>query len=222
MLIGRFLLIIILLSTFILAAITTNITNTNQQLQSSTISIEKSKENSDLFVVPIPLSSSSTTTTITAAANQSECQEPCSMDYCLKYKSINKECTQLIRDQCNCCTVCLRSENQICGGRLNVYGLCEQDLLCYKPNKTSNNLTEQTGTCVKACLKFQCLLIKINNKTSCECANRRLPCNANLLQNTYNDNKTDHYCVQQSPTEQEQELSLLKTNDGKLNSIISQ
>ncbi|CAF2398440.1 unnamed protein product [Rotaria sp. Silwood2] len=214
MLIGRFLLIIIVLSTSILAAITTNLTNTNHQLQSSTVTVEKSKEKSESFVSPIPLSSS--------AANQSECHESCSMDYCLKYKSINKECARLIRDQCDCCTVCLRTENQICGGHLNVYGLCEQDLLCYKSNKTSNNLTEQTGICVKACLKYQCLLVNINNKTSCECANRRIPCNANFLQDTNNDNKTSHYCEQQSRSKQEQELSLLKTNDGKLDSIISQ
>ncbi|CAF0827865.1 unnamed protein product [Rotaria sordida] len=214
MLIGRFLLIITVLLTFILAAITTNLTNTNHPLQSSTVTIEKSEDKSHLFVIPIPLSSS--------AAKQNECQEPCSMDYCLKYKSLNKVCTRLIRDQCDCCTVCLRTENEICGGHLNVYGLCEQDLLCYKSDKTSNSLTEQTGICVKACLKFQCLLVNINNKTSCECANRRVPCNTNYLQNTNNDNKTNHYCKQQSLSQQEQELSLLKTNDGKLNSIIFQ
>ncbi len=73
-----------------------------------------------------------------------ECQEACSIDYCLKYVSLNKNCTKLIRDQCNCCTVCLRNENDICGGRFNVYGICEQDLICYKTNKI-----EHKGICVK-------------------------------------------------------------------------
>jgi hypothetical protein len=138
MLIGRFLLIITMLSTFIFAAITTNITTNNHLLQSSTITNEKHHEQAELLVVPI-----------LSAANQNECQEPCSMGYCSEYLSLNKNCTKLIRDQCNCCTVCLRSENQICGGHLNVYGLCEQDLLCEKSNRTSKNLTEQTGICVK-------------------------------------------------------------------------
>ncbi|CAF3227066.1 unnamed protein product [Rotaria socialis] len=216
MLFWRCLLIIIVLLTFILAAITSNITNNNNNnlIQSSIISNEKSKEQFDLFLIPISAPSSS------SAANQNECQEPCSIDYCLKYKSINKDCTRLIRDQCNCCTVCLRSENQACGGRLNVYGLCEQDLLCYKSNKTSNNLLEQTGICVKACLKYECLIVSIKNKTICECANRRVPCNINLQRNA-NNNKTGHYCQPQSLSQQERELSSVKTNDGKLNSIVA-
>jgi hypothetical protein len=148
------------------------------------------------------------------------------MGYCSEYLSLNKNCTKLIRDQCNCCTVCLRSESQICGGHLNVYGLCEQDLLCYK---TTNNLPEQTGICVKgkekkkilkyvnkllfflACFKYECLLVNRNNKTICECANRRIPCK-----------KTRQYCEQQSVSQQDRQISLLKANDGKLNSIILQ
>ncbi len=140
MLIGRFLLIIIL-STFICAAITTNITNNKHRVQSLTITNGKSNKQSESFVVPIQ--------SLSSAANPNECQETCSIDYCLKYTSLNKNCTKLIRDQCDCCTVCLRTENQICGGHLNVYGLCEQDLLCYKSNKTTNNLIEKSGICVK-------------------------------------------------------------------------
>ncbi len=139
MLIGRFLLIIIMFSTFLIAAITTNITNNNHLLPS------------ELLVVPIQSS----------AANQDECPEPCSIDYCLKYISITKNCTKLIRNQCDCCTVCLRTENEICGGYLNVYGICEQDLLCYKSNKTTTNHIEQTGICVKG--KEKQLLIYVNN-----------------------------------------------------------
>jgi hypothetical protein len=130
MLIGRFLLLVIMLSTFIIAALTTNLTNNNPLLSSSTNPNEKL----EVLVVPIP-----------SAANSNECPEACELDYCLKYKSMIRNCTKLIRDQCDCCTVCLRTENQICGGRLNVYGLCEQDFLCYK----SDHLSEQTGICIK-------------------------------------------------------------------------
>jgi hypothetical protein len=205
MLIGRFQLFIIMLSTFLIAAI---MSNPHEQLE--------------LLVVPIQSS----------AANYTECQQPCSIDYCLKYASMIRNCTRLIRDQCDCCTVCLRTENQICGGHLSVYGLCEQDLLCFK----SKNQSESTGICVKgkkkkkkknrfeyyvndflflACLKFQCLPIIINNKTVCECANRRVPCYANIQENTTNDN-----CEQESLIQQKRELSLSKGNDGKINLII--
>lgn len=125
-------LILIILSTFLIAAIRTDVTDSNHHIPS------------ELLVIPIQSS----------AANDNECQDPCSIDYCLKYTSLNKNCTKLIRNQCNCCTVCLRSENHICGGYLNVYGLCEQDLLCYKSNKTTINSSEQqTGICVKGLKK---------------------------------------------------------------------
>ncbi len=73
-----------------------------------------------------------------------ECYETCSIDYCLNYISLNKNCTKLIRDPCDCCTVCLRKENDICGGRFDVYGICDEDLVCYVANKT-----EQKGICIK-------------------------------------------------------------------------
>ena len=143
MLTGRFLLtVFIVLSMFIFAAITTK---NNYLLQSSTVTIKKANEQTEVLNVPIPLVLSSST----AAATENKCQEPCSIDYCYKHKLIHENCTRLIRDQCNCCTVCLRTENQICGGYLNVYGLCEQDLLCYKSNNTRHNLPEQTGICVR-------------------------------------------------------------------------
>jgi hypothetical protein len=91
-----------------------------------------------LIVVPIPPSSLS--------GYQTECHESCVTDYCYEYASLNRNCTKLIRDQCDCCTVCLRKENEVCGGRFNVYGICEEDLLCYKSNQTATN---QTGICLK-------------------------------------------------------------------------
>jgi len=121
MLIGRFLLIIIImLWTFIFDVIT----------------IENDNEQSKLLVIPIQ--------SISLSDYQIECQEACSIDYCLKYILLNKNCTKLIRDQCDCCNVCLRNENDICGGKFNVYGICEQNLICYKSNKI-----EQKGICVK-------------------------------------------------------------------------
>lgn len=73
-----------------------------------------------------------------------ECPEVCSNDYCFKHISPNFNCTKLIRDQCDCCNVCLRYENDICGGRFNVHGICDEDLLCYQSNRN-----EQKGICVK-------------------------------------------------------------------------
>ncbi|CAF5186809.1 unnamed protein product, partial [Rotaria magnacalcarata] len=97
------------------------------------------------------------------------------------------------------------NENEMCGGRFNVYGICEQDLLCYKSNTTPDkNLYEQTGICVKACLKFQCLSTIKNNKTICECINRRVPCNENLYQNTKNT------CENQADLHKEHESRFLK------------
>jgi hypothetical protein len=61
-------------------------------------------------------------------------------------------------------------------------------------------------------LKFQCLSIIINNKTICECANRRVPCHANFQENTTNND-----CEQESIIQQKRELKLLKTNNGKIN-----
>jgi len=99
-------------------------------------SITIEDEQSKLLVVPIQ--------SISLTDYQIECQEACSIDYCLKYVLLNKNCTNLIRDQCDCCTVCLRNENDICGGKFNVYGICQQDLFCYKSNQI-----EQKGICVK-------------------------------------------------------------------------
>lgn len=121
MLTGRFLLVFFIHSTLIIAART--------ELNNET-----------------PLNDRSTSTTAAAASqsNSNQCPNQCSIDYCLQYASLNKNCTKLIRDQCDCCTVCLRSENQTCGGHLNVFGLCEQDFLCQR-----ENLTNSTGICVR-------------------------------------------------------------------------
>lgn len=120
MLNGRLLLILTLLCT----AATTHSDDGNRQLR--------------LIVVPIPSKSLSGYST--------ECLEVCAAEYCYEYASLNKNCTKLIRDQCDCCTVCLRKENEVCGGRFNVNGICEENLLCYKSNQTARNAT---GVCVK-------------------------------------------------------------------------
>ena len=101
-----------------------------------TYTTENENKHVELLVVPIQ--------SISTLNNQIECQDKCSIDYCLKYVLLNRNCTKLIRDQCDCCTVCLRNENDICGGKFYVYGICEQNLICYKKNQTN-----EKGICVK-------------------------------------------------------------------------
>ena len=76
-----------------------------------------------------------------------DCAETCDTDYCAAHAGGNKTCGKLIRDACDCCTVCVRNENEICGGRWNVEGMCEDDLVCYRPESR-----EQTGICVQGSL----------------------------------------------------------------------
>jgi hypothetical protein len=64
-----------------------------------------------------------------------------------------------------------------------------------------------------ACLKFQCLMVIKNNKTTCECANRRAPCDKNLHIDT-KDN-----CENQSTDQIKHSSTFLKTSDGKYPSI---
>ncbi len=61
--------------------------------------------------------------------------------------------------------------------------------------------------CFLACMKFQCLSIIKNNKTICECANRRVPCDKNL----YMDTKDN--CENRTTLEKEQPSTFLKTAD---------
>ena len=132
MFIGRFLLIIAMLPIFIfdIIASETFIKNVNEQ--------------SKLIAAPIE--------SISLLEYQIECQEACSIDYCTKYALLNKNCTKLVREPCDCCTVCLRNENEICGGRFNVYGICKEDLFCYKSNKDTQIYFDDQppGQCVQS------------------------------------------------------------------------
>lgn len=58
-----------------------------------------------------------------------------------------------------------------------------------------------------ACLKFQCLSIIKNNKTTCECANRHIPCDKNL-QFDLKDN-----CENQTVLQKEYSSASLKTSE---------
>ncbi|CAF1390037.1 unnamed protein product [Adineta ricciae] len=176
MLIGRCLLILHLFSTIFFGAFTT---------ANSTDNDEK-----ELRLIVVPVQSTS------LSGYQIECHEACIANYCYDYALLNKNCTKLIRDQCDCCTVCLRKENERCGGRFNVYGICEEGLLCYKANKTTtaHSAYEQTGICVKACLKFQCLSVTKDKKNTCECINRRVPCDKALPYDT-KDNCKNHSII---------------------------
>ncbi|CAF1116785.1 unnamed protein product [Didymodactylos carnosus] len=94
---------------------------------------------SELFVIPI-----------ISDENANDCTE-CDLDYCLENIHYNKNCTKLIRDQCNCCTVCLRYIDETCGGKLNVRGICDNGLNCENINVNNNKRsTEQIGKCVKS------------------------------------------------------------------------
>ena len=90
-------------------------------------------EQSKLIVVPIE--------SISVFNNQIDCPKECLQDICLKSILFNKNCTKLIREPCDCCNVCLRNENEVCGGKYQMYGICEEGLICYQ--------TEQKGICVK-------------------------------------------------------------------------
>ena len=65
-----------------------------------------------------------------------------------------------------------------------------------------------------ACLKFQCLSININNQTTCECANRRVPCDITPDEENMILSRT---CELESPSHQKRELSWSTTYDGKDN-----
>ncbi|CAF1175992.1 unnamed protein product [Didymodactylos carnosus] len=85
-----------------------------------------------------------------------DCTE-CDLEYCLENIRYNKNCTKLIRDQCNCCTVCLRNINETCGGKLNIHGICDNGLDCESiniNNNVNNNINkrsmEQIGKCIKS------------------------------------------------------------------------
>ena len=174
----------------------------------------------NLLVLPIERRPSS-------AADQSlECPEACAIDHCLELSSLNRNCTKLTRDPCDCCTVCLRNETEICGGRRHIYGLCDDQLLCYK-NTSMKAHVHQPGVCIKgkrkccwiphssvslsfiACVKLQCLLIEKQNRTICECAHRRVPCDNELDWNAKN------HCDNRPTMDKDHEISFLKTTDGK-------
>lgn len=70
------------------------------------------------------------------------------------------------------------------------------------------------GFCFLGCLKFRCLPILINNRTTCECANRRVPCDENS-QDNHQSKKND--CDDESIIQQKRQLTSLKSTAGKMN-----
>lgn len=67
-----------------------------------------------------------------------------------------------------------------------------------------------------ACLKFQCLSINTNNETTCECVNRRVPCDTIPDEENMILSQT---CEQESPSQQKRELSWPTNYDGKVNTV---
>jgi hypothetical protein len=74
-------------------------------------------------------------------------------------------------------------------------------------------LNKKTKSLFLACLKFLCLSVIKNNRNTCECANRRVPCDKNLNFNTKSN------CENQSVRLDENKTSFLKTADGKYKSF---
>ena len=69
---------------------------------------------------------------ITAGASDS-CSDLCDKSKC-EEPVIPCESDVFVKDECDCCDVCLRSLNQICGGLHARYGKCKPDLHCVSDN----------------------------------------------------------------------------------------
>ena len=69
---------------------------------------------------------------ITAGASDS-CSDLCDKSKC-EEPVIPCESDVFVKDACDCCDVCLRSLNQICGGLHARYGKCKPDLHCVSDN----------------------------------------------------------------------------------------
>lgn len=69
---------------------------------------------------------------ITAGASDS-CPDLCDKSKCGE-SAIPCNSGVFAKDECDCCDVCLRSRNQICGGLHARYGKCEPGLYCVNDN----------------------------------------------------------------------------------------
>jgi hypothetical protein len=69
----------------------------------------------------------------TAAGASDSCPELCDKSKC-EEPVISCDSGVFVKDECDCCDVCLRSRNQICGGLHARFGKCESGLECVNDN----------------------------------------------------------------------------------------
>ena len=53
----------------------------------------------------------------------------------------------VVKDQCNCCNVCVRREGELCGNNRNIQGQCRDGLFCYSGSPVFNGYQYQQGVC---------------------------------------------------------------------------
>lgn len=63
------------------------------------------------------------------AYGRNGCPDICDQSTC-KASTIRCRRDVFVKDDCDCCNVCLRSENEVCGGFHARYGKCDQNLIC--------------------------------------------------------------------------------------------
>nr|QNH72568.1 toxin candidate TRINITY_DN30832_c1_g1_i1 [Pachycerianthus maua] len=70
--------------------------------------------------------------------------EPCSLDKC-RDATVCKG--GKIPDVCNCCKVCTKVENEICGGKWYMWGKCDKGLYC---DVSGGTWSDPKGICRKS------------------------------------------------------------------------
>ena len=69
--------------------------------------------------------------------------EPCSLDSCQDEMNCKGG---MLPDACNCCKVCAKVENEVCGGKWYMYGRCDKGLYC---DVSGGTWTDPKGVCRK-------------------------------------------------------------------------
>lgn len=80
---------------------------------------------------------------IAVGVRDSSCPESCDKSKC-EVPPISCDSGIFVKDDCDCCDVCLRSRNQICGGLHDRFGKCEAGLECVDDNNEAFMSDEDT------------------------------------------------------------------------------
>ena len=59
-----------------------------------------------------------------------------------------------VTDQCGCCQVCGRIENEVCGGTFLLQGRCIKGLMCFNKAKDREVENYEVGACGKLIFQF--------------------------------------------------------------------